>query len=227
METGDWGVIMNRSSEMQRFPFKEYEQSRAVIDEMGEALSLMDDARWCEHNDYIALYELALGLHDDSELPGYIMEYGTNQGASACAMAHAIKDSDNQFKPVFTVDPFHDRWGGKHKIHGLLDLCNNQDMFYEYVCPIISESSQIVKFWNLPVRILFIDASHGYSETQKEIAESLRFIVERGWLVLHDYGGEYGEGVVKAVNEFLDSHTDTECYFVEPRLICIRILRRY
>ena len=213
---------------MQDFEYFDYTGSSEVVDEITRKIYQNGYILWCYPDEYTALFEIARGYHNKPETEGYVIEFGTHRGASACMLAGAIKDSGTSFKPIFTMD-----------IYPPNDLFHDQNYkearesfvradLLDFVCPMTCDGFLFRQFWNLPARMIFIDTSHTYENTKREIQESLPLIVDDGWLVLHDYGGEYGEGVVRALNEFLDNQTeyDLDFYLGPNRLACLHVKHR-
>ena len=77
-------------------------------------------------------------------------------------------------------------------------------------------------YWHLPTRLLLIDSDHEYEPMKRLIPPAMKCVSEGGWLVMHDYEPGW-DGVVKAVNEFLDSQTFYELtVYLTESLLCIR-----
>jgi hypothetical protein len=57
-----------------------------------------------------------------------------------------------------------------------------------------------LQLWNLPMRVLVHDPSHGYENTRDEIAAALPHMVD-------DFGGRRGQGVIRAVQEWLTAQS--------------------
>ena len=211
--------------EFEPFSFWRYERSKEVVQDLLKRIKHIKSSAWCSLDEYIVLYEIARGYHDDPDTKGYVVEYGTNRGASASVMARGLLDSSDEILfPVFTIDPFHKEYWGDNAHRDSREVFTLLGLLHEYVCPMTSLSYEVQKWWNLPIRVLFVDAGHGYRSTKREIFDSLPFLVDKGWIICHDYEEEYLD-VVRAVNAFLDS-PDAEgikIYFHSHRTIIMRI----
>ena len=214
---------VNRSKDFKPFPFYDKVGTAAIVGEISKGITPLT---WGDER--LALYEIARGYHNEPETEGYVIEFGTNRGGTASVMASAIRDSGAVFKPLITMDIYRDH---EHSNNVYTDYyLESRQVFYElglaleYVCPIMFESYKFMDFWNQPARLIFIDTGHFYELTKLEIEKSIPHIVDDGWLVLHDYHDDL-PGVIRAVNEFLDSHTeyDLEVYFAERSLVCIHL----
>ena len=207
------------------FSFWRYERSKEVVSDMLKKIKHIKSSAWCVLDEYIMLYEIVRGYHDRHHITGYVMEYGTNRGASASVMARGALDSSDEMSfPVFTIDPFHKEWSGDDAHRDSREVFILLGLLHEHICPMTSLSHEVQKWWNLPVRVLFVDGSRVYRSAKRDIFGSLPFMVDRGWIICHDYEEEY-PGVVQAVNEFLDS-PDAEgikVYFHSHRTIIMRI----
>ena len=228
----------NRSKSFLEFPFLHYDDSRKIIEEICKSIDDPDSEYievGCFADEYVALYELACGYHHSNpETEGYIIDCGTNCGASASVLASAIRDS-NRLKPVITLDVYHYNPEAPNDASTetfTRKYLKSRETFFrlglahKYVCPVIFEDHKFLNFWNLPARLIFIDTSHTYEHTKIEIEKALPHIIDDGWLVLHDYGDESYNGQVKAaVNEFLDNQTTYELnvYFTPRSLVLLHI----
>ena len=77
---------------------------------------------------------------------------------------------------------------------------------HEHITAVQSDTvSFLTHFWNLPLRVVFIDSSHHYEPTLNELNLVLPHLVDGGWLVLHDYFSEETPGVGRAVNAVFES----------------------
>ena len=224
-------VAGDRSKSFKPLVFKDPEGSQAAVNKIVETIRTDNDSVWVWFDERIALYELARGYHNKPETQGYILEFGSHRGASACIMGTGVRDSGTTFKPVFTLDPYF--YNGDDLNHfntqsylqaraayAKTGLANN------YVCPMIFNDLELLKFWNLPTRLIFIDTSHQYEHTKQEIEQAISHVMDDGWLVLHDYCDKsWGQEVIRALNEFLDEQIeyDLDVYFVKGSLVCIHV----
>lgn len=68
---------------------------------------------------------------------------------------------------------------------------------------IASKSEQAREIWNLPIKFLFIDADHSYDGVKKDFDLFEPFLVEGGYLALHDVDPQGHPGVVQFYNEIM------------------------
>ena len=227
MAETDW-CDMSYLREFPSFPFWRYNRSKETVSDMLNCFAYMGGFTRCTLDEYIALYEMGRGYHNNKDVNGYILEYGTNRGASISMMAQGLKDCSNpKYRPAFTVDPFRadSTDSGKRRHEDSRKVFIYFDLLHKWVCPIISLSHEVQEWWNLPVRVLFIDASHIYEDIKSDLFDSIHFIVDEGWIICHDYKPLHAENVVRAVNEFLDSPyaEGVEVYSGPDSLISMRI----
>ncbi len=69
----------------------------------------------------------------------------------------------------------------------------------------------------------FIDSSHHYEPTRKELSCILSHLVDGGWLALHDYFNEDTPGVAQALNELV--HGEAQGRYTAYRQDGLAILR--
>jgi len=160
------------------------------------------------------LYELAKGLHGGAETQGYVVELGSWCGSSACALGMAVRDAELAF-PVVAVDYY----GG----------CDEQDtgwrectfpyiaareayhemgLAWDHVIQVISLTNRFGEIWDKPTRLLFIDSSHTYWVTSREIEQYVPHVVEGGWVVFHDYEWHESPECAPAINDWLGTVAD-------------------
>lgn len=158
------------------------------------------------------LYELARGLHNKPDTQGFVVELGTCEAGSACALGLGVRDAESAVKPVITVDSYYDWQGHERRTEQYVIARDNLYKFdlagYD-VSQIIADSpGMFFSFWNKPTRVFFIDSSHWEPNVRKEIACMMPLMVEDGWIVFHDYIiNDWGVGVIHAINDFLDQNT--------------------
>ena len=158
------------------------------------------------------LYELARNMHDIPNI-GYCLELGTFCGTSAAVMATALKKSNTKYIPLFTVDLYRPlKCGSKVRHREIIKNAFNiaRKSFYDldlqdYVCQIAYDDLAFLQFWDIPIRLAFIDASHDYGSVRGQIDAVMKNVVLGGWVVFHDYLECEWSGVILALNEFIDS----------------------
>lgn len=139
------------------------------------------------------LYELAKGGTGD----GVIVEIGTYYGRSTICLGLGIKDANRE--KVYTIDT--GNTGDKLRIiNDFLKAFNVED----YVIPILGNSLEVAKTWDKPIRLLFIDGSHYYTDVKADFQSWEPYVVKNGVIVFHDSGTE--AGVMKVISEFIKNH---------------------
>ena len=226
----------NRSKDFEPFPFQDKAGTKVIVDEIVQKIHINAESVLVWKDEPLALYELARGYHNKPETQGYVLDFGTHRGGSACIMASAVRDSGTPFKPVMTLDLFlynHRNPSDYNTWFATQDYLESRAAFYklnlahEYVCPMMFQDNKFLDFWNLPTRLIFVDTSHTYKQTKLEIEKSIPHVIDDGWLVLHDYRDEHPD-VIRAVNEFLDSQKeyDLDVYFAQSYLVCLHVKGR-
>ena len=198
---------MKKEYEIKFPPFipKNVSYAQAVVDQLIDRIDTGPGTIWNPISHFYHLYELAFGLHNDVEIEGHIVELGSYRGASACVMGQAIKNSGRYNDMLFTVDPYYKTHSGTGDYTYIIARENyNRLLLTNYICPIICRSETFLKFWKRPIRLAYIDASHLYEETKKEITLILPYIVPNGWLVCDDYVDTDGSKVMLALDDFLN-----------------------
>jgi len=66
------------------------------------------------------------------------------------------------------------------------------------------DSHEIVKGFNMPIDMLFIDSEHSYTDTIENLNEWGGFVKKDHFILCHDYDIGTFPGVVKAVNEYVE-----------------------
>ncbi len=149
------------------------------------------------------LYEVARGLHGADPATGHVVELGTKRGGTASALALGVRDGGG-LAPVVTVDCYQ-----REDPSASFDHIAAREAFWtlglgpERVCQVVTYAGTFLRLWKLPIRVLFHDPSHVYENTRDEIAAALPHMVEDSWIVFDDFGGDWGEGVIRAVEEWL------------------------
>ena len=222
-------IVEDRRVTFSDFPFKDFNRSQKIAEGVCDMIHQNDDSIWIFGDERAALYELAAGYHNKPETEGYIVDFGTHRGASACIMGTALRDTKSAYQPLFTVDPYSFSDFGTQSYLEARESFRRVRGMRVFICAMIYEDLRFLEFWNLPTRLIFIDTSHQYDHTKLEIEKSIPHVMDDGWLLLHDYGDEPWNGDVKrAVNEFLDNQTeyDLEVFFVPDCLVCLHVKGR-
>ncbi len=148
------------------------------------------------------LFKTARSLPDGSN----IVEIGSFKGRSTCCLAYGCKGTK---KRVFTIDTFEG---------------NNVDFFHKaffdefwdnvkrcgltnYVTPIKGLSSEVARFWDKPIHLLFIDGSHEYEDVVSDFLSFFPHVVAGGIVAVHDVVNTW-PGPLKAWNEVIKHHLE-------------------
>lgn len=136
-----------------------------------------------------------------------VVELGTNQGRSACALALACETNHVQGH-VVTIDDFDPNTGGGYVIPDMEEAQRNVDRLglTKYVTIVKSDSAEMASLYIGPlIDLWFHDASHFYEDVKRDIEAWLPHMKPGGLMAFHDYTGEdKGQiGVSQAANEML------------------------
>lgn len=191
------------------FVLKNPSKTQAIVDQIIERIDTGPGTIWNPISHFYNLYELAFGLHNNPETEGHIVEFGSYRGASACVMGQAKKDAGKYDTPIFAVDPYYKSHSGLFDSAYVIARENyHRFKLSNYVspiiCPIICPCLTFLEFWDLPIRLAYLDAGHRYQDTKEEIAAILPHIVPDGWLVCDDYADADGTKVMPALDDFLN-----------------------
>jgi hypothetical protein len=159
------------------------------------------------------LVELAGGSHGGPD-EGYIVEFGTLRGGTACALALGSEWVGYSL-PIIAVD-----------MYGWRDVdVPERDRFMEYlpelvaartnfirmdlmdrICSIVTPTDRFAPFWRRPIRFLFHDPSHTWYQTIRELLWVSHWMLPGSFVAAHDYGPSdaINKGVAPAWNLWLD-----------------------
>ena len=156
-----------------------------------------------------ALYEIAARTHDSVQLDVYVLQCGLFCGGSALMMAHAMRDDSSNKHPLTAIDSYTKDYRPLRQLFddAYFEMRENLWEFrlHEHITPVLSDTVLYLQhFWRLPLRLAFIDSSHHYEPTLKELNLILPYLVDGGWLILHDMFSEDTPGVQRAVNEVFE-----------------------
>jgi len=134
-----------------------------------------------------------------------VVDLGTCQGRSACALALACEVVGGH---VWTIDDFDPETGGGYVDPDLEETKRNiaRLRLTDYVTIIVADSTQAGLDWKSPpIDLWFHDASHLYDKVLMDIMAWMKHIKPSGYMAFHDYTGEGpGQiGVSQAANELL------------------------
>ncbi len=154
---------------------------------------------WLTKKEGKLLYELA----KKNKKLGVLVELGSYHGKSTICLAQASRDTKGG--RVYALDNF---IGDKYT--GISDSFLNKFKsniakysLSQWVEPIKGEFSQIAKNWKLPIRFIFIDGSHSYTDVRKDYEAWSSKVVNGGIIAFHD--ALSWPGVVLFINELIKS----------------------
>ena len=198
------------------FPFDSYDLHKKRVLTLYAKVSFM--ARFIHNPEAVALYELARGLHSNFQVDADILEFGTFCGAATVAMNAGIEARGSN-KQVYTID--HNHWHNESV--GIAEATFRKLGFNRNICQIVSEFTAFFeKFWRYPISLVFQDAVSSYDLVFKSLEMCFPFIIDDGWMAVHDYNNGNIENVVNAVNEFIDSGGYHISAFRTESLICLK-----
>ena len=179
-------------------PRGEFEHYRRLFYEVG---GLMPDARTdferlaleptdiSEHLTTLSLLTRALRLKT-------VLELGTREGYSTIAFLEAAKEIGGTVTSV-DIEPC-------PKAHERVAAMGLQD-YWTFI-----ESDDLAIAWDRPIDHLFIDTSHMYEHTVKELNRFEPLVVEGGLISLHDV--VFAPGVRQAIDEYVADRPDLRPY---------------
>ena len=169
-----------------------------------------------EDEEQISLYEVARGYHNKPETAGYVLEFGSWCCGTSILLTKAMIERNDGYLPVVTVDPYRyhpnnpfspemvtylQSWWLHHK---------SGDEVYHELIRIIAEDLDFMRLWNNPIRMVFIDTTGQYEHTKAEMEACLPFLVDDSWLLFHDYYEPFQDGLIDAIDEFIENQTEWE-----------------
>ena len=195
----------------QEFPFINLQGACQVVSEVDSVVKKNGGSTLSDFEELAILYELAREWHDIPKT-GYCFELGTYCGTSAAVMATALKKEDARDIPLFTIDR-----NLYYTDERLARLEERNNRFYiarrtlsdldllKYVCQITYDDLAFLQFWDMPIRLAFLDSDHTYGAANSQIDLIMKYVMIGGWVVVHDYAEHEFFGVVRALNEFIDN----------------------
>lgn len=130
------------------------------------------------------------------EVQGEVVEIGSWKGRSTCWIAEG--------SPMYAVDVFDGGEMLKGQANGstfgqFIDNISHQGLVHK-VTPIIGDSVEVAKTWELPIRMMFIDGNHSYEGVKKDWESWKYFLVDGAIVFFDDVGGNY-EGAKRFFDE--------------------------
>jgi predicted O-methyltransferase YrrM len=119
---------------------------------------------------------------------GAIVEIGSFQGKSTIFLAGGSKRANRE--KIYAIDPHQGAYVIGRKFSGptyrqfLVNL--KKTRVRDVVVPLRQTSSQAIKKWKQPIRLLFIDGDHTYAAVRQDLLDWEPFLIEGGVIALHD-----------------------------------------
>ena len=135
---------------------------------------------------------LLFGLSSLCGQKGAIVEIGSYIGTSTISLAAAQKEKKG-CKVVAIDCSLHPNI---HKNLERAGLSNWVELIEDFSC-------HVSKSWTKPIELLFIDGNHSYLATKNDLSSWAPFIVEGGYVALHDYSSCDYQGIHRAVYKVL------------------------
>lgn len=136
------------------------------------------------------LYELAQQV----AVGTCIVEIGSYHGLSTAALARG--SAQGASAPVYAIDSHEYLDPGTYsESAGMLYAGNDGAVFMRYmlasnVAPMVRVinlfSNEAVQGWHRPIGLLWLDGNHEYDAVRRDFDEWSPFVVEGGWIALHD-----------------------------------------
>ena len=129
-----------------------------------------------------------------------IVEIGSFKGRSTCCFAYGCTESN---KHVYSIDTFngndvdfhHRDFFDEFRVH--VERCG----LWDYVTPCPGFSYDVVKIWDRPIHLLFIDGSHEYEDVLADFEGFYPHVVPGGIVAFHDY-----DNTCPGVQKAFDGH---------------------
>lgn len=153
---------------------------------------------WLAGDEVMLFHRLAF---DYRYISGNIVEIGSYVGKSTAGFAKGLQDSDKETKNksyIFAIDPFqgspeHSEFI-KNNTNGFtqgttfpsfLDNLKRLEV-YDNVVPLATYSDTVAQWWNLPIKILFIDGYHGELQPVRDYTNFRKYLVDNALVIYHD-----------------------------------------
>ncbi len=124
-------------------------------------------------------------------------------------MAQAQWNRDNAAEPIEAIDSYTKDCAPPRELFSNAYHAFRENLWefrlHEHITPVLADTVLYLQhFWRYPLRLAFIDSSHHYEPTLKELTIILPYLVDGGWLILHDMFSEETPGVQRAANEVFE-----------------------
>lgn len=136
-------------------------------------------------------------VRDLADKEGKIVEIGSFVGKTTSYLSRALLDLGTE-DCVYSLDPFIGSIEHQQFIETNTEYFDHGTTFwkfienlkelgvYEHVIPIAAPSDRVATFWNLPIKILFIDGDHNHKQPHRDYVNFSKFIIDGGMLIFHD-----------------------------------------
>ena len=173
---------------------------------------------YVEKETFKSLYKLSRKIGENNS----IIEIGTYTGGSTTALGIGSKDGNKN--KVITIDPI------------MPDFIFEEISFLnlkELIIPVKGLSHIIAKNWkekskelNVPEKIglIFLDGSHEYEYTLKDLNLWSNYIIKNGYIIIHDFYHPVLTGVSYASYKFLEERNDFKIIKkLKDSVICMKV----
>jgi predicted O-methyltransferase YrrM len=143
------------------------------------------------HQHLITLYTLAIDLKAKT-----VLELGVRLGETTVALLEAVNDTQGRLISMDTLD-----------YQATRDMISGYGIGERWTY-IVGDDLEFAKTWSEgPADMIFVDTSHEYEQTKKEIAAFMPHLRSGGLMAFHDTES-FPDGVLKPIQEFLKDHPD-------------------
>lgn len=213
------GINEDASLTFKVLELKDPENTKQKVAEIESLIRIDDESVLCNTGQLEILYELGKGLHTSQD--GWVFEFGTHQGGSAAVIGTGLKESGSSFVPMATIDVgflnlFHMLNGNLDKTIPELDLCARSLIktrevirrlgLDEYVATVIFHD---LKYFDSmlrdrPIKFLLHDSDSNTPHVIDALDMCWPYVVEGGWVGIHDYVHKDYTKVIPGVNAFIN-----------------------
>ena len=142
-------------------------------------------------------------------------------------MAHAMRDDSSNKHPLTAIDSYTKNYEPLRELFNQVYMESRENFWSlelrSHICSVIFDTADFFSlFWHKPIRMAFIDSSHHYKHTTKEIELVASHLVPGGWMVFDDYFSEKTPGVRQAVDEHIAKSSDDYTVFRHESLIALK-----
>ena len=92
------------------------------------------------------------------------------------------------------------------------------------VIPIKANSNEVAKLWSKPLSLLFIDGDHSYEQCLADYNNFAPFVIQNGYMAIHDYDTIHGYEVKQVVDEVIKKDNKWTKWEITDSLLTVRRL---